>query len=232
VRYCSRECCAIGQRKPGRYVELECDYCGKTFVKRADHVKARNFCSQDCSANGRRKKYSKWRDPLYIKKYNREYNAKNRETVARVKREYAIKNPDVVKSAKRKWRKNNGSISTFKHRGRKKSLPVSYSEADWLQAVEYFHGCCAVCGRQGSDLFGEHYLARDHWIPLSYMGDDNPGTVPTNIVPLCQGIGGCNNSKGKEMPKAWLAKRFGTRRAAQIEKRIEGYFAWIDAKAA
>jgi len=73
-------------------------------------------------------------------------------------------------------------------------------------------------------MFGEFFASADHWIPLSYKGDDNPGTVATNIIPLCHGIGGCNNSKNATMPDEWLKRKFGTRKSNQIKLQIQEYF--------
>jgi hypothetical protein len=67
----------------------------------------------------------------------------------------------------------------------------------------------------------------DHWIALSDPRPDNPGTVPTNIVPLCHGIGGCNNRKSNRDPVEFLETEFGVRRARQILTRINAYFAWV-----
>jgi hypothetical protein len=62
----------------------------------------------------------------------------------------------------------------------------------------------------------------DHWIPLSSPGC--PGTVATNMVPLCHGIGGCNNSKCDRDPQGWLLEKFGERKALEILERIPAYF--------
>lgn len=106
-----------------------------------------------------------------------------------------------------------------RHKARKRALSNSFTKQDWLRAVEYFGGCCAICGRPPG-LW--HKLAADHWIPLASA--DCPGTVPTNIVPLCHGEGGCNNSKNDTNPIVWLEWKFGKRRAKQIEARINAYF--------
>ena len=65
----------------------------------------------------------------------------------------------------------------------------------------------------------------DHWIPASDPSPDNPGTVPTNIIPLCHGIDSCNQSKSNKSAATWLTERYGPRKAAVILTRIEGYFA-------
>jgi hypothetical protein len=103
-------------------------------------------------------------------------------------------------------------------------LPNTLTEGQWQYALNYFNGGCAVCGSQLNDLSGKRTIAADHWIPLSYKGDDNPGTVATNIVPLCHGVDGCNNSKNNTMPDVWLEWKFGKRKAKKIMKRIQDYF--------
>lgn len=89
----------------------------------------------------------------------------------------------------------------------------------WEDALRYFNGCCAVCGRPPG-LW--HKLVGDHWIPLN--DPLCPGTIPTNIVPLCHGAQGCNSSKRASDAKEWLTRKFGKRRAADILARIEAYF--------
>ena len=102
---------------------------------------------------------------------------------------------------------------------RKRSLPHSFTQQDWERALEYWGYRCAVCGRPRG-LW--HTLAADHWIPLTHP--DCPGTVPTNIIPLCHGEGGCNNSKGKKMPDAWLEERLGQKQGFQKGVEIDAYF--------
>jgi len=102
-------------------------------------------------------------------------------------------------------------------------LPNTLTDAEWQNALNYFNGCCAVCGRQLNDMFGQFRAAKDHWIPLQH-GKDNPGTVVKNIVPLCHGVGGCNNRKYISMPNEWLKRKFGRRKAKQIAARVQAYF--------
>ncbi len=105
---------------------------------------------------------------------------------------------------------------------RKRSLPHTFSQEDWERALEYWGYRCAVCGRPRG-LW--HTLAADHWLPLTHP--DCPGTVPTNIVPLCHGEGGCNNSKGKKMPDVWLEERLGKKQGFQKGVEIDAYFLWL-----
>lgn len=90
-------------------------------------------------------------------------------------------------------------------------------------ALEYFHHCCAVCGRQLKDLFGTSRLEWDHWIPLSKGGN----TTPSNMLPLCGAQCGCNGGKGTKLAADWLRGRYSEKRARQIEARVATYFEWI-----
>lgn len=115
-------------------------------------------------------------------------------------------------------------IKSQRRRNRKRKLLATFTAADWSRAIDYFDGCCAVCGRPRG-LW--HTLAQDHWIPLSQNGS----YTPDNVVPLCHalkdGDNGCNNSKYNISAHEWLMKKFGKRKASQIEKRIAEYFEWI-----
>lgn len=126
---------------------------------------------------------------------------------------WALNNPEKVRAKK------------LRYRARKKGLPNNYTSTDWQRALDYFAYHCAVCGNPLNGLF--HTAAADHWIPLSDARPDNPGTVPWNIIPLCHGDRGCNNSKGSGDPLDWLTRTFGKRRAKKILARIEIYFKWV-----
>ncbi len=141
-------------------------------------------------------------------------------------RAYQQANPGKNKAKLAKYRQEHPEKLTewnLRRRARKAGLPDTYSFRDWQRALDYFNGVCAVCGRPRGFW---HTLAADHWIPLADT-KHCPGTVPTNIVPLCHGVDGCNNSKSNSAPRAWLMSRFGARKAKQILKRIEAYFAWV-----
>lgn len=125
-------------------------------------------------------------------------------------REWFARNPDAVRAV------------VQRRLARKRRLPAAFCDNDWQAALNYFGGCCAVCGRPPG-LF--HTLAMDHWIPLS--SSDCPGTVPANIVPLCHGTDGCNNSKNNRPARDWLISKFGPAKASRILARIEAYFASI-----
>lgn len=113
-------------------------------------------------------------------------------------------------------------VSYARRRSIDKNTSHQFSDTQWRFALEYFNYCCAVCGSQLNNLLGDRFASMDHWIPVT--SPECPGTIATNIVPLCHGINGCNNSKGNSDPQTWLTKKFGARKASQILERIGRYF--------
>lgn len=176
--------------------------------------------SQKPEAKKRRREYLQRPD---IKAGKREYH-----------REYA-KRPGVKERFRESARKHRqhpenrkrNRIHKHNRNARESSLPNTLTHDQWQHALNYFNGCCAICDRQMNDMFGEFTIGMDHWIPLSYKGD-NPGTVAGNIVPLCHGVGGCNNQKHNALPQEWLARQFGKRKAVKILQRIQEYFDSVD----
>lgn len=179
------------------------------------------------------------RNPEYKKqhyeRHKKEYRvrAKTRYQQQRTKRliqarRYYRMNVNRIKDRTRQYRHTHipnvlcAKCCIHRRMARKRGLPNIFSDTDWKRALDYFKDCCAVCGHPRG-LW--HTLAADHWIPLS--ASNCPGTVPTNIVPLCHGVDGCNNSKGKKQPMEWLNEKLGSRRAQTILKKIEAYFSWI-----
>ena len=67
----------------------------------------------------------------------------------------------------------------------------------------------------------------DHWIPLT--SPECPGTIPTNVVPLCDGIDGCNESKNDSNALEWLTRKYDQRKAQKIFEKIDAYFRSIKA---
>lgn len=134
---------------------------------------------------------------------------------------YRRAHPERIREAHRRWiakHPENNRLHAHRRRTAKLNLPNSFTPTDWLAVIDHFNGCCAVCGRPAG-LW--HTLALDHWIPIT--SPDCPGTVVWNIVPLCHGINGCNNSKHKKDAAQWLVEKFGKRKGRVILKRIETY---------
>ena len=137
---------------------------------------------------------------------------------------YQKKHPEKTRLyARRTYNKHpeRSILNYHRYRSRKRNLPDTWTKEHWKFCLDYWHHCCAVCGKQLRDLFGEIKPHADHWIPVSYQGEDNPGTVPENMICLCSK---CNFSKHDYMPTDWLISRYGKRKANKILKRINGYF--------
>lgn len=179
------------------------------------------------------------RDPDKSRIRDRRYAAKNRDKRRKSCREWRARNLDTQRKkdriAKQKdpnrrekvkaWRINNPDKARLNMRlyfTRKASHAVDYTESDWQFALDYFKGCCAVCGRPPG-LF--HGLAMDHWLPNS--SQDCPGMIPANIVPLCNGTDGCNQSKHARDPVQWLVDKFGEKQGKAILARVHEFFSHV-----
>jgi hypothetical protein len=182
---------------------------------------------------------NEWRksNPELKKERDKEYAAKHPERMAEKKRRWVENNPDRRLEISRAYRKRNPGQNTqaaaqwrnanpdsqraikLRRRAKERGLPDAFTATDWQHALAYFDGRCAVCSRPPG-LW--HTLAADHWIPIT--APDCPGTVPQNIVPLCHGVEGCNNSKSNRDPIEWLTARVGSKKATHILERIAQYF--------
>lgn len=182
----------------------------------------------------------------------RSYTASHREELTRKARERYAVNPEPRRITNRKYverhrnrvrlrsrlssqrhprNKQKDVIKRLNRHARKRSLPNTFTASQWQRALSYFKGCCAVCGSPRG-LWS--ILAADHWIALNDSRPDNPGSVATNIVPLCHprkgipiGEACCNTHKGDQDALSWLTQRFGKRKAHEINARIQDYFAWV-----
>lgn len=139
----------------------------------------------------------------------KQYQTANRERIAAKLRQRRRDNPDKARVYKQR------------RKARERSLPDTLTHDQWQRALQYFNGCCAVCGCQLRDLFGVVVPHADHWIPLA--SPECPGTTATNMLPLCNS---CNQTKNDIMPRKWLERKYGKRKAKQILGRIEKYFEW------
>ncbi len=117
--------------------------------------------------------------------------------------------------------KASNKVRSSNRRARKLELSNTLTTKQWQHALNYFNGCCAVCEKQLNDMFGEFKSHADHYIPLTYPGEDNPGTTAQNMIPFCKT---CNQSKYNTMPEVWLEQQFGKRKAKNVMARIQEYF--------
>jgi hypothetical protein len=144
----------------------------------------------------------------------REYYQRNREHLINKAAEYA--------RTHRAQTNHNKNKNIHKRRAINQTVPVSFSTSDWKRCLSYFNHRCAACGRPRG-LW--HTLAREHWIAVT--SPDYPGHIVENIIPLCHGLNGCNNTKSNRDSIEWLNNRFGEKEAKRILKRIQDYFQWI-----
>lgn len=114
------------------------------------------------------------------------------------------------------------AASSDRRRVRQHGLPATFTRTEEAFCRSHFHYACAACGNQEGFQWT---IAMDHWIPVA--SPVCPGSVVTNMIPLCHGLGSCNNTKHDKAPESWLIQRFGKRKAATILKRIHAYFALV-----
>lgn len=174
------------------------------------------------------RKKTRNRDRQRKNRQSPEYRAQENEKQRKRHRNDWNNNPKFKEkqdASNRRYAKTPKGIAASKsaqarYHARKGELPSDLTAAQWLAALEYFNGRCAVCGRPLNGLF--HKAAQDHWIPITKGG----GTTVSNIIPLCHGLGGCNNSKQNRDATEWLIDRFGEGDAKEILQRIKAYFEW------
>jgi len=141
--------------------------------------------------------------------HGRKYYQENIEAITDKHKDYYLRNPQIFANA------------VIRRKMREANLPYDFPQEDEDFMYEYWGHRCAVCGRPRG-LW--HTLVADHWIAVKDPRPDNPGTVPWNMIPLCHGKDGCNNSKLNKDAHRWLVKRLGKRKAKQIETKIQAYF--------
>jgi len=157
-----------------------------------------------------------------VSQYRKDHPEKIKADMAR----WYAEHPEQAKANRIRWKAEHPAearANNMRYEARKRGLPATFDIEARAFMLSYWGYACAVCGRQ-EGLFG-WTLADDHTIPLS--APDCPGTVATNMLPLCHGKGGCNNSKSTKNLQVWLISRFGKRKAAVITRKITDYFAKV-----
>lgn len=222
LKRCSK--CGVEYPATNEYFRTEKRYSSGLCAQCKNCDRAYREANKEYISERRKRHYQKNRE--HERETNRRYHDANREQI--LKRQAEYRKTEAFKRSKRKHQYKPEVYAKELQRqkaynARKRTDGAGLRSIEWFRAIEYFNGCCAVCGRQLYDLFGEHVAAADHWIPFSKGGSSNAD----NIVPLCHGIDGCNNSKKNQMPSKWLVRKFGKRKGAEIEARINAYFDWV-----
>lgn len=216
--------------------ERQCKKClewkpATTEYFRVDRGRVSSLCKV-CSAKAAKNWYISHPEQAILTR--KQYQQCHRDEKAAYLKQWKLDNPEYMKGYRlthaetirqqcRDWRQRNPEkirFSVQRRISRRKGLPGTFTDKEWAIALNYFNHRCAVCGRP-TGLW--HKLVPDHWIPLTYEGSDNPGGVAHNLVPMCHGVGGCNNSKSNKEAHEWVTAKFGKRKAKDIIGRIEAY---------
>lgn len=205
----------------------KCDSARSSAYQKANkervNAKNRDWYGRNPGNNAERKRKDRAANPDKFRERSRRYRESNLEKAKNAIRDWAKRNKDRVDANRKRYKAEKPeAVKAIKqrYRARKAGLPDSFSKAEWQHALDYFGGCCAVCGRP---LMGMLHKAHcDHWIPLS--DPSCPGSIARNLLPLCGGVDGCNNSKGGKHPDLWLTEKLGKRKAKQVKKKIQAYF--------
>lgn len=163
--------------------------------------------------------------PENVQRRKQKYDS-NKEEILESQHLYRLNNLDEVREKDRKKKARQRAsgqdrVWAEKRRARKLSLPDTLTLEQWKHALLYWNNRCAICDREfGKSI--DYRCAADHWIPLS--AENCPGTTIDNMIPLCHGKDGCNNSKSTKLPQEWLLKRFGEEKANELLTNVNLYF--------
>lgn len=228
--------CKAENRRAYYQSNIEKEQQQNKLYKQANAEKIKQYNREHYQANAEvlranaRVYYHEHRDAR--SEYSKKYKQNNSEKFKAARKAYYEVNREKERQSNRLWvsanrdrrRTYERSIRQTKkrlRRARKFNLPSDFTKTDHQRMMEYWDSRCVACGRKTEDGIT---IVPDHWIAISDNRLDNPGTVPWNMVPLCQGINGCNNSKHKKDAWEWLLRRFGQETAEIIRTRVETYF--------
>lgn len=199
------------------------------------HVRAYSAGYRAGNADRLKANRARWvaRHPERAKASQRRYYHANVAARRANTRSWKERNRERDLARKAKWRAENverskvtGAIYRAKNRAkirakedRRRALkygkPFVWSKTDQADALAHFGGACAACCIPVVKSVNLHW---DHWVPL--IAEDSPGTVPSNMVPLCAK---CNSSKEAIRPADWAVRRFGQVVGCEVLRRVENF---------
>lgn len=213
---------------------VRCTQCGEmkpwqTGVFKSEKGKPRNPCIE---CDTKRRALNAVNNRQRERKSGRERMASWRkahpEAVYEANRKPRSFDRELARERINRWRRDHPETRRIEIHARKTlklSLPNHFRKSDWLRCLNYWGNRCCICGRPVGDGF---VLAIEHWIALSDQRQDNPGTVPWNILPMCHARNGahngCNNAKWARDPIEWLIDYLGEKQALQKLSEIQAYF--------
>lgn len=227
----------ISKRRIGQLVC--CTQCGKEkswevggHAFKSEKGKPRQPCSQCDSTNREaRKKLHPERErvnaTLRMQHWRKNNPEKERDAWLKPRKF----NKELARERINRWRRQHPETRVIEFQNRKAvklQLPHSFTRYDWRVCLAYWNNRCCICGRKAGNGYA---IAQEHWVPLADTREDNPGTVPWNILPMCHARNGakagCNNLKGTKEPIAWLESFLGQSTAQQKGEKIESYFMFV-----
>lgn len=163
----------------------------------------------------------------------------NKEHLKEVRRQWWLNNKHLISHERKAYRESHKELMSRlqklrqqspkgraaqqvydqNRKARKLALPNTLTHAEWLYALQYWQYSCAACGKKHTP---NDVIAQDHWIPLN--NEECPGTIATNILPLCKGMHGCNNRKGTKDGLCFLIALLGEEEGYKKYQEIQKYF--------
>ncbi|MZK53479.1 HNH endonuclease [Clostridium beijerinckii] len=142
----------------------------------------------------RHKKYYE-ENKEYYANHRKQYYKENKEKESELMKKWRQNNLKKVARCSRKWARNNPEKTRIKNQRRvakKKQLPSTLNEEQWINIKNYFNNRCAYCGK-------ELHLEQEHFIPITKGGEYSSN----NIIPACRS---CNASKHDKDFFEWYPK--------------------------
>jgi hypothetical protein len=197
------------------------------YLKHGEKIRARNRANYIANREKRLAQMAEYQrsHPEVFKRSTAKWLEKYPEQRRIGQAAYQQKNSQQIyskKVARQKANPEKARTISERRRARKLGLPDTWTHEQHRFMLAYWQHTCAACGAQEGFFWK---LSIDHWIPLS--SSQCPGTIATNLVPLCSGKTGCNTTKCNKDPKEWLIHRFGKAKAAKILKAVATYFAEV-----
>jgi 3-methyladenine DNA glycosylase AlkC len=126
----------------------------------------------------------------------KEWSQNNPNRRLEIGRKWRKEHPEEAREFNRKWAKENPEKLRVKSR-RRRALQMGnggdHTVQQWFSIKEQYGNECLCCHKKEQELLLLGLLlVPDHVIPIAHGGIN----CVSNLQPLCQGKGGCNNRKG------------------------------------